>query len=189
MPPGGERLVVWLEFLVTDTFLIWNERWAIKSQSTQLKVATSSKCKMAALTYIQFANFVRKREHCRSALCSFKDWVTTKPTYKHAQTVCKFVWGKDATGCFSSSLTTEIRKSTTPFTSDWSFDGRERCWLLEGKATQQIKQQIENRPDNCILGTIIMHLLDAPLWQEIQAKPPEVLRWGVWTAGHETRYP
>ena len=30
----------------------------------------------------------------------------------------------------------------------------EHCWLCEGKATQQIKQQIENRSDNCLLGKI-----------------------------------
>ena len=110
MPPGRERLLVGLEFLVTDTFLIWNVRWAIKSQSTQLKVATSSKCKMAALTFIQFANFVRKREHCRSALCSFKDWATTNLL---TNTLRRF-----------ASLCEGRMKSTTPFTTDWSFDGR-----------------------------------------------------------------
>ena len=48
--------------------------------------------------------------------------------------------------------------------------------LLEGKATQPIEQQAENRSDNCILGTVIMHSPDTPLWQEIQIKPQDVLR-------------
>ena len=34
--------------------------------------------------------------------------------------------------------------------------------------------------------SIIMHLMDTPLWQEIQVKPPDILYRGAWTAGHET---
>ena len=61
-----------------------------------------------------------------------------------------------------------------------------RHWLLEGKATCQIKHQIENRCDNCILGTIIVRLPDTPLRQEFQIKPPDVLCREVWTTGDET---
>ena len=38
--PGGERLVVWLEFLVINTFLI-NVRWAMKSQNTPFNESLS----------------------------------------------------------------------------------------------------------------------------------------------------
>ena len=58
---------------------------------------------------------------------------------------------------------------------------RERYWLLQGEATQQNKQKIENKSDNCILSTIIMCSLDTPSWQEIQIKPPDVLHRGAWT--------
>ena len=78
-PPGEERLMVWFEFLVTNTFLIWNVRWAIKSQNAQLEVATSSKCKMPPRFYSKICNFCAKeRTVCISTLvCSFKNWATT----------------------------------------------------------------------------------------------------------------
>ena len=47
----------------TDTFLIWNVRWAIKSQSAQLTVVTSSKCKMAALIFIQSLQILCGKEN------------------------------------------------------------------------------------------------------------------------------
>ena len=39
---------------------------------------------------------------------------------------------------------------------------RERCWVLEGKATPQIEQETEDRSDSCILA-IIMHSPNTPL--------------------------
>ena len=141
---------------------------------------------MAVLIFIQSLQILCAKENSvdqRSVLLRAE----LQQTYlKTSSGVCEFAWGKDVAGCLSSSSMTEIRKFAAPFTSDWSFDGRKRCRLLEGKAIQQIKQQIENRPDNYILGTIIMRSLDTPLWQEIQIRPPDVLRWGAWTAGHET---
>ena len=65
---------------------------------------------------------------------------------------------------------------------------RECCWWFEGKATQQIDQQIENRSDNFIFSTIIMHLPDTPSWQEIQIKPSDILCQGTRTAGYKTNF-
>ena len=116
----------------------------------------------AALIFVQSLQIL-----CRKGVDQHSVLLRTElqQTYlKTSSGVCEFAWGKDVAGCLSSSLTTEIRKFAAPFTSDWSFDGRKHCWLLEGKAIQQIKQQIENRPDNC------------------------VLRQGAWTAGLETRH-
>ena len=90
--PGGGHLVVWLEFLVTKTFLIWNVRWAIKSQNTQLKVAMSSKCKMATQFYSEVCNFCAKeRTPCVSI------WTGLQPTYFQTSSdglrVCVSGWG------------------------------------------------------------------------------------------------
>ena len=60
-PPGGERLVVWFQFLFTNTILIWNVRWAIKLN--QLKVPTSSKCKMVTPILFQGLQFLCEREN------------------------------------------------------------------------------------------------------------------------------
>ena len=101
--------------------------------------------------------------------------------------VCGFAWVKGVASCFSSSLTTEVRKFATPFSLGTdALMVREHCWLVEGKATRQIKQQIEERIDNCIPGTIIVRSLDTPLWQEIQITRHSLPK-GAWTAGHETR--
>ena len=53
---------------------------------------------------------------------------------------------------------------------------RECCWLLEGKATQQIEQQIKNWSDNWILGNNCAFGVHAT---KIQIKSPDVLHWGV----------
>ena len=37
-PSGEERLVAWFEFLVSNTFLIWNLRWRIESLKASLNV-------------------------------------------------------------------------------------------------------------------------------------------------------
>ena len=78
----------------------------------------------------------------------------------------RFAWGKDVASCFSSSLTTEIKKVCCSFNQQLML----RWTLLttwRWGYTIQIKQQIENRSDNCILGTIIICSLDTPSWQEI----------------------
>ena len=56
-------------------FLIWNVRWAIKSQSAQLAVVTSSTCKMAALIFVQSLQILENSVDQRSVF--FKDWATT----------------------------------------------------------------------------------------------------------------
>ena len=96
------------------------------------------------------------REIYASALCSYTDWATRNlNTYERTQVVCEITWGKDVATCFSSRLTTEIMKFAALSLATDALMVRKRCWLLEGKATQQIEQQTENRSDNCILGTII----------------------------------
>ena len=76
MPPGRGRLVVWLEFIVTNTFLIQNVRWTIKSQSMQLKSLRHWSTEWLPRFYSEVGNFC-KRELCASVLSSSKDWATT----------------------------------------------------------------------------------------------------------------
>ena len=93
-----------------------------------------------------------------------------QPTSKQAQGVCEFVWLKDVANCFGQSW--RQKWGSLPLLSlvtDVSMVTK-RCWLLEGKATQLIKQQAE------IVAFLAI----------IQIKPPDVLRRGAWTAGHET---
>ena len=73
-----------------------------------------------------------------------------QPTSEQAQVVCEFVWMKDVVSCFSQgSVRTKMRRFTTRFTSNWCFD------------------------DSL---AIIICSPDTPSWQEIQIKPPDVLR-------------
>ena len=93
-----------------------------------------------------------------------------QPTSKQAQGVCEFVWLKDVANCFGQSW--RQKWGSLPLLSlvtDASMVMK-RCWLLEGKATQLIKQQAE------IVAFLAI----------IQIKPPDVLCRGAWTAGHET---
>ena len=60
--PGCPRLVVWLEFLVTNIFLIWNVRWAIKLQSAQLKVVNHTEAKWPPRFFLGF-QFLCRREN------------------------------------------------------------------------------------------------------------------------------
>ena len=156
---------------------MWSVRWTMKSQSVQLShyiTEVQNDC----LNYFfiwRFAIFVRKRELCSSALSSFKDWASFNKTY--VWTNSGGLRGKDVASYFSSRLKTETRKFAAPFISDWYFDGY-------GTVMKQIEQQIENRSDNnCILGTVVICLLDTSSWQEIQLKPPDILRWDMdsWT--------
>ena len=166
MPPGRERLV---EFLVTNTFLMWSVRWTMKSQSVQLSHYVTE-VQNDCLNYFLFGGlqFLCGRGnsvHQRSVLLR-TGLASTKPTYVQTQVGLQ---GKDVASYFSSRLKTEIRKFAAPFISNWHFDGY-------GTVMKQIEQQIENRSDNdCILGTVIICLLDIPSWQEIQIKPPDIL--------------
>ena len=60
--PGCPRLVVWLEFLVTNILLIWNVRWAIKLQSAQLKVVYHTEAKWLPWFFRGF-QFLCRREN------------------------------------------------------------------------------------------------------------------------------
>ena len=86
----------------------------------------------------RLAIFVRKRELCPSALCSFNHWATTNLL---TSKVKQFVWGKDVASCFILRLVTEMKKFTSSLnllsqTADVLMV-RECCWLLEGRVTQQ----------------------------------------------------
>ena len=84
----------------------------MKLQSAQLKVSTSSKCKIATGILFQGLQFLCGREnsvHQCSVLLG-----CNKPTYERT----RFVGGKDVTSSFSSRLTTEIKKFAAPFISD-----------------------------------------------------------------------
>ena len=111
----------------------------MKSQTAQLKVATSSKCKMAASIYSEVWQFLWNSVHQRSVLLQMR---YSKPTCKWTQTIAQG-WQLKSESLLLLSLETDTSMV------------RERCWLLHGKATQQIKQQTENKSDNCILSTII----------------------------------
>ena len=134
----------------------------MSNQNSQLKVTTSSKCENGCLDFILgVVIFVQKREHCPSSLCCCKDM------------------GYNKFNLLRNLLLLSLATDASIV--------RECCWLLEGKATQQIEQQTESRSDNCIRGSISICSLDTHSWQEIQIKPPDVLRWGVWMAGYQTR--
>ena len=125
-----------------------------------------------------FAIFVRKRELCASALCCFKEWATTNLLTSKFRRFASLREGRMSPAVLAQVWW--LKSGSLPplsLATDASMV-RKHCWLLEGKATQQIEQQIENRSNNCILGTIIIRSLDTPSWQEIQVKPPEVRRRG-----------
>ena len=157
----------------------------MKSQIAQLKVVRlSSKFIIAASILFQGLQSFCERENSvhqhfvvlRTAL---------QQTYLQAKSgICGFVWGKDVTSCFSSSLTTEIRKFATLFTSNWRFDGYgmllTTCWLHN------------NRSGNCIVGTIIVRVrlqigqCGCSMFQELDQEFGLVLLdpffplWAVW---------
>ena len=144
-------------FLVTNTFLIWNVRWE-QSNRRMHNWKSLHHHQNGHLDFI--LRFAVKRELCVLALCSLD------------MSLAGFSqgWGQKWGSLPLLSLVTDdsmVRKC---------------CWLLEGKATQPIEQQAENRSDNCILA-IFIHLPDTPLWQEIQIKPQDVLRQG-WTQNY-----
>ena len=106
-----------------------------------------------------------------------------KPTVEQTQAVWKFVWGKDVASCFSS--TTEIRSLLLVLLATDALMVRNiAAWLCESNTTQQ--KQRTGLIIAFLLGTIIVHLPDMPLWQEIQIKPPDVLSPPRGAAVHET---
>ena len=60
--PRCPRLVVWLEFLVTNILLIWNVRWAIKLRNAQLKVVYHTEAKWPPW-FFQGFQFLCRREN------------------------------------------------------------------------------------------------------------------------------
>ena len=107
-----------------------------KKQNTHLKVAMSSLFKMAiSINIPRFVQFLWERGQGYN-----------KSTYKKIQAdegrmlpaVLAQVWRLKLENLLLLSLATDASMV------------RERCWLLEGTGTQQIEQQIENRPDNCL---------------------------------------
>ena len=64
---------------------------------------------------------------------------------------------------------------------------RKHCWLLQGKATQQIEQQAENSSDNCILGINYSFPGHAFVTRNSNLTTTHSLCWGAWTARHETK--
>ena len=114
-PPAENVRWFDLSFLLLSPF--WNVRWAIKSQNTQLEVATSSKCKNGHLDFIlKFVIFVRKKKTlcilCISALFFKNNLLPNKLRRFASSCEWKMSW-----------LRTEMRKFATLFTSDWCFDG------------------------------------------------------------------
>ena len=158
--------MVWFEFLVTNTFLIWNVRWAIKSQNAQLKVATSWKCKMPPRFYSRICNFcVKERTVCISTL-SVLLRTGLQPTSEQAQAVCEFVWAKDVASRFSQGWGQKWGSLLLlSLVTDASMV-RKHCWLLEGKVTQPIEQQAQKSLIIAFLA-IVIRLPDTPSWQEI----------------------
>ena len=145
MLSGGGCLVVWFEFLVTNTFLIWNVRWAIKLEDAQLKAVRHWSTKWPPW------NFCVERENSmyqRSVL----ELGYNQPTSKQAQVVCKFVWMKNVASSFSQGWGQKWGSLPLLSLATDALMVRKCCWLLEGKTTQSIEQQAENKSDNCILG-------------------------------------
>ena len=130
--------------------------WAIKLQSAQLKVATLYVIEVqnGHLDFIpRFSVFVWKRELYVSVLCSFKKWATTNllPN-KLRRFVNSCEWRMSLAG-FSQGWGQKIGSLLLLSLATDPSMVRKRCWLLEGKVTQPIEQQAENRSDNCILDT------------------------------------
>ena len=71
-------MVVWFEFLVTNTFIIWNVRWAMSIYMIK-SLLCHWRAKWLPWFYSKVCNFCAEREICASALCSCKDWATSKP--------------------------------------------------------------------------------------------------------------
>ena len=71
MPPSGEFLVAWFEFLVTNTFLIWNVRGAMKPQSAQ----------SCYVIKVQNGHVDRRRAQVKEYACTYVlclvQWTTT----------------------------------------------------------------------------------------------------------------
>ena len=156
LAPSKKSLVVWFEFLVTDTFLI-NVRWALNLASfpgpAQLSVTCSTESwagpgneatnelmehtvkshyvievQNGCLHFIlRFVIFVWKREFCASLLCSFKG-LGTKNLHS------KFAQGKDVAICFRSQV--QLRTQVTDASRV-----RECCWLLHDKSTWQMRSK------------------------------------------------
>ena len=153
-PPGGEHLVVDLNFLSVAPFS--SGMWAIKLQSAQLRVATLYVIEVqnGHLDFIpRFSVFVWKKELYVSVLCSFKKWATTNllPN-KLRRFVNSCEWRMSLAG-FSQGWGQKIGSLLLLSLATDPSMVRKRCWLLEGKVTQPIEQQAENRSDNCILDT------------------------------------
>ena len=174
--PCRGRLVVWLEFLVTSTFLIRNVRWEIADCT--IKSCYVIKVRNGHLNCIPMFAILCKREnsvHQRSVVLR----ATTNLLTSKFRGLASLHEGRMLPAVLAQVWW--LKSGSLPLLSlatDAVMIG-EGCWLLEGKATQQIKQQIENRSENCILGTIIICLLDTPSWQEIQIKPLDVLCQGA----------
>ena len=91
----------------------------MKSQNAQLKVATSSKFKMAASILFRGLQFLCEREnsvHQRSVVLRTGLQQTYLREISGNLRVC--VREGYLASCFSSSLATEIRKFAAPFTSN-----------------------------------------------------------------------
>ena len=167
MLSGGGCLVVWFEFLVTNTFLIWNVRWAIKLEDAQLKAVRHWSTKWPPW------NFCVERENSmyqRSVL----ELGYNQPTSKQAQAVCKFVWMKNVASSFSQGWGQKWGSWPLLSLATDALMVRKCCWLLEGKTTQSSSK----RRTGLIIAflALIIRLSDTPSWQEIQIKPPDVLR-------------
>ena len=158
---------------------MWDEQ-----SSAALKVTISSKCEMTTLILFWVLQCLCRRAnsmHQRSVL------LRTGLQQTYLRTNLGGLWVCVRKVASSLSQAWQLKWGSLPLllqATDASVVG-ESSSLLEGKATQPIEQQAENRSDN-ILGTVIMHSPDMPLWQKMQIKPPDVLCQWAWTAGHET---
>ena len=86
-----------------------------------------------------------------SALCSFKNWATTNllPTSSGGLRVC--VSERCHYSFFSQGWGQKWSLPLLSLATD-ALMAKKLCRLLEGKATEPIEQQAENRSDNWILG-------------------------------------
>ena len=124
----------------------------MKSQSAQLKVTMSSKCKMTASTLFRDLQFLCERENSMHQCSVLKGLGYNKSTYEQT---CFASLREESMSPAVLAQAWRMRSGSLPLFS-LATDAlmiRERCWLLERKATQQIEQQMQNRSDNCILGT------------------------------------
>ena len=125
--------------------------------SNQIAEHTIESCyvievQMGTLFYSEVRKFcVKERTLCISALF-FKNWATTNLLPNKLWQFASSCDWRMFLACFSQGWGQKWGSLPLLSLGTNASMVRKCCWLLEGKATQPIKQQAENRSDNCILG-------------------------------------